>query len=95
MFGYQTVGELMKDFRNGIFPRITEDRQIANLSENTDKSGMKTKIDGQFTSDLYMKANTADMHEYYLNIRKYHKNTCRDFISYFRRFRGFLHKSSG
>ena len=87
MFGYQTVGELMKDFRNGIFPRITEDKQIENLSENSDKSGMKTLLDGQFTSDFYMKANTADMHDYYLNIRKYHKNTCRDFISYFKRFR--------
>ncbi|WP_458743412.1 hypothetical protein [Candidatus Nitrosocosmicus sp. T] len=67
--------------------RITKDKQIENLSENSDKMGMKTLLDGQFASDFYMKANTTDMHGYYLNIRGYHKNTCRDLISYFRRFR--------
>ena len=54
MFGYQTVGELMKDFRNGKFPRITEDKQIENLSENSDKSGLKTLLGAQFTSDFYI-----------------------------------------
>ena len=44
-------------------------------------------LEGGYNRDFYGRANTQDMHDYYLNIRKFHKNTCRDLISYFKRFR--------
>ena len=87
LLGFETLGQLTKELINGTFPHVTEDRQIANLSDNADKSGLKSILEGGYNTDFYLKANTQDMYNYYLNVRKFHKNTCRDLVSYFKRFR--------
>jgi intergrase/recombinase len=87
LLGFETLGQLTKGIVNGTFPHITEDSQIRNLSQNADSSGQKSVLEGGSNTDFYMKANTLDMHDYFLNVRKYHKNTVRDLISYFKRFR--------
>jgi hypothetical protein len=87
LLGFETLGQLTKELINGTLPHVTEDIQIASLSDNADKSGLKSIFEGGYNSDFYMKANTQDMNNYYLNVRKFHKNTCRDLVSYFKRFR--------
>ncbi|MDN5846263.1 MAG: hypothetical protein L0H53_08330 [Candidatus Nitrosocosmicus sp.] len=87
LLGFETMGQLAKEMVNGNFPHVSEDKQIMNLSDNSDKSGLKSVLEGGHNTDFYMKANTTDMNDYYLNIRKYHKNTGRDLVSYFKRFR--------
>ena len=66
---------------------LQKEKQIDNLYNNDDKSGQKSLLEGGYNRDFYERANTQDMYDYYLNIRKFHKNTCRDLISYFKRFR--------
>jgi intergrase/recombinase len=87
LLGFETLGQLTKNIINGTFPHVTEDIQIANLSDNADRSGLKSILEAGYSSDFYMKANTQDMYDYYLNVRRFHKNTCRDLVSYFKRFR--------
>ncbi len=87
LLGFDTLGQLTKELVNGTFPHITEDKQIDNLYKNDDKSCQKSLLEGGYNRDFYERANTQDMYDYYLNIRKFHKNTCRDLISYFKRFR--------
>ena len=87
LLGFETMGQLTKELINGSFPHISEDKQIINLSENNDTSGNKSILEGGGNTDFYMKVNTEDMYNYYLNIRKYHKNTARDLVSYFKRFK--------
>lgn len=87
MFGFSSVGEMFKGIINGTFPHVTEDKQIDNLAENQDPNNMKSLLEGGYNTDFYEKANSKDMYEYYFVIRKYHKNTARDFISYFKRYR--------
>ncbi len=87
MFGYDTSGQLMKDFINGKFPPLTEDGQINNLSQNADKSGMKSVLGGGYNKDFYENADTQSMYDYYYTVRKFHKNTCRDIVNYFKRHR--------
>src|SRR6188472_114466 len=71
LLGFETLGQLTKKIINGTFPHVTEDRQIANLTDNVDKSGLKSILEGSHSSDFYMKANTQDMYDYYLNVRKF------------------------
>lgn len=87
LLGFETLEQLTKELINGTFPHVTEDKQIANLTDNVDKSGLKSILEGGHNTDFYMKANTQDMYDYYLNVRKFHINTCRDLVSYFKRFR--------
>ena len=68
-------------------PQITEDRQIENLINNTQSNGLKSFLEGGNNRDFYEKADLNNMYNYYLNIRKFHPKTCRDLISYFKRFR--------
>jgi intergrase/recombinase len=87
MFGYDTAGQLIKDFINGTFPAISEDKQINALSNNEDKSGLNSVLEGGYNTDFYERADTKDMYDYYYTVRKYHKNTCRDLVNYFKRHR--------
>jgi hypothetical protein len=87
LFGFNSVNELVHDFIKGKFPQITEDRQIENLINNTQSNGLKSFLEGGTSRDFYKKADLNDMYNYYLNIRKFHPKTCRDLISYFKRFR--------
>lgn len=87
LLGFETLEQLTKEIMNGTFQHVTEDKQIANLTDNVDRSGLKSILEGGHNSNFYMKANTQDMYDYYLNVRKFHKNTCRDLVSYFKRFR--------
>lgn len=87
LFGFNTLNEMVHDFIKGNFPIVTEDRQIDNLFQNQQTGGLKSLLEGGNDRDFYEKADTNDMHNYYLHIRKFHPNTCRDLISYFKRFR--------
>ena len=87
LFGFNSINEMVHDFIRGKFPQITEDRQIDNLIDNTQSNGLKSVFEGGINRDFYEHADLNDMYNYYLNIRKFHRNTCRDLISYFRRFR--------
>ena len=87
LLGFDTLGQLTKELVNGTFPHVTEEKQIDSLYKNDDKSGQKSLLEGGYNRDFYEIANTQDMYDYYLNVRKFHKNTCRDLISYFKRFR--------
>ena len=78
---------MVHDFIKGQFPKVTEDRQIDNLFHNQQTGGLKSLLEGGSDRDFYEKADTKDMYNYYLHIRKFHPNTCRDLISYFKRFR--------
>ncbi|MDQ6723477.1 MAG: hypothetical protein M3Z01_04340, partial [Thermoproteota archaeon] len=87
LFGFNTLNEMVHDFIKGNFPIITEDRQIHNLFQNTQTGGLKSLLEGGSNREFCEKADTNDMYNYYLHIRKLHPNTCRDLISYFKRFR--------
>jgi intergrase/recombinase len=78
---------LVHEFIAGKFPQITEDRQIDNLISNTQSNGQKSVLEGGYNRDFYERADLNDMYNYYLNIRKFHPKTCRDLVSYFKRFR--------
>ena len=81
------MNEMVHDFIKGKFPQITEDRQIDNLIANTQSNCLKSILEGGNNRDFYERADVNDMHNYYLNIRKFHPKTCRDLVSYFKRFR--------
>ena len=81
---------MVQEFTKGKFPIVTEDKQIDNLYQNQQTRGIKSLLEGGNNRDFYEKADTKDMYNYYLNIRKFHPNTCRDIISYFKRFREFF-----
>ena len=87
LFGFNSINEMVHDFIRGKFPQITEERQIDNLIDNTQSNGLKSVLEGGINREFYERADLNDMYNYYLNIRKLHRNTCRDLISYFRRFR--------
>jgi intergrase/recombinase len=87
LFGFNSLNEMVREFTKGKFPVITEDKQIDNLYQNQQAGGIKSLLEGGRNTDFYERADTKDMHNYYLNVRKFHPNTCRDIISYFKRFR--------
>ncbi len=87
LFGFNTLNEMVHDFIKGLFPTLTEDRQIDNLYQNQQAGGLKSLLEGGNNREFYEKADIADMYNYYLHFRKFHPNTCRDLISYFKRFR--------
>jgi intergrase/recombinase len=87
LLGFETMGQLTKGIINSTFPHVTEDKQIMNLSDNADKSGLKSVLEGGDNTDFYKKVNSEDMYHYYLNIRRYQRTTARDLVSYFKRFR--------
>ncbi len=68
-------------------PFITEDKQIDNLLSNSQSNGLKSLMEGRNSHDFYQSADTNDLFNYYLDVRKFHQKTCRDLISYFRRFK--------
>ncbi len=87
LFGFSSLNEMVRDFTKSKFPVVTEDKQIDNLYQNQQTGGLKSLLEGGSNRDFYERADTNDMHKYYLNVRKFHPNTCRDIISYFKRFR--------
>jgi intergrase/recombinase len=87
LFGFNSVNEMVHAFIGGKFPQVTEDRQIDNLVSNTQANGQKSLLEGGYDRDFYMLADLNDMHNYYRNILRLHPKTCRDLVSYFRRFR--------
>lgn len=87
LYGFDSLNALVHDFIKGKFPFITEDRQIDNLLSNSQSNGLKSLLEGGNSHDFYQRADTSDMFDYYLKVRKFHQKTCRDLISYFRRFR--------
>jgi intergrase/recombinase len=87
LFGFNTLNEMVHDFIKGQFAKVTEDRQIDNLFHNQQTGGLKSLLEGGSDRDFYEKADTNDIYNYYLHVRKSHPNTCRDLISYFKRFR--------
>ncbi len=87
LYGYDSLNALVHEFIKGKYPLITEDRQIDNLLSNSQSNGLKSLLEGGNSHDFYQRADTIDMFNYYLNVRKFHQKTCRDLISYFRKFK--------
>jgi intergrase/recombinase len=87
LFGFNSVNEMVHAFIAGKFPQVTEDRQIDNLVSNTQANGQKSSLEGRYDRDFYVRADLNDMYDYYRNILGLHPKTCRDLVSYFRRFR--------
>ena len=87
LFGFNSINELVHEFIAGRFPQITEDKQIDNLIENTQSNGQRTILEVGNAGDFYKNVDLDDMYNYYQNIRGLHPKTCKDLISYFRRFK--------
>lgn len=87
LFGFSSLNEMVRDFTKSKFPVVTEDIQIDNLYQNQQSGGLKSLLEGGNNRDFYERVDTNEMHKYYLDVRKFHPNTCRDIISYFKRFR--------
>jgi intergrase/recombinase len=87
LFGFNSVNEMVHAFIVGKFPQITEEKQIDNLVTNTQANAQRSLLEGGYDHDFYMLADLDDMYNYYRNILRLHPKTCRDLVSYFRRFR--------
>ena len=87
LFGFNSINELVHEFIAGRFPQITEDKQIDNLIGNTQSNGQRTILEVGNAGDFYKNVDLDDMYNYYKNIRGLHPKTCKDLISYFRRFK--------
>ena len=87
LFGFNSINELVHEFIAGRFPLITEDKQIDNLIGNTQSNGQRTILEVSNAGDFYKNVDLDDMYNYYQNIRGLHPKTCKDLISYFRRFK--------
>ena len=87
LYGYETLGQLVKDFLNSKFPPITEDRQIQAMDNNVQGNGVKTLVNGQFEPTFYKSVDIDDMLNYLLTIRKFQKHSATCLVNYFRRFR--------
>jgi intergrase/recombinase len=87
LFGFNSINELVHEFIAGRFPQITEDKQIDNLIGNNQANGQRTVLEVGNPSDFYKNVDLDNMYNYYQNIRGLHPKTCKDLISYFRRFK--------
>jgi intergrase/recombinase len=87
LFGFNSINELVHEFIAGRFPQITEDKQIDHLIQNANTSGQRTILKNENRIDFYKNVDLDDMYNYYQIMRQLHPNTCRDLISYFKRFR--------
>src|SRR5712691_1952315 len=77
LYGFETLGALVADFLAGMFPVITEDRQIQSLDSNIQSNGMQTTVNGQFEPTFYKNIDLDDMLNYLLNIRKFRRMASR------------------
>ncbi len=87
LYGYETLGQLVRDFLTSKFPPITEDRQIQTMDNNIQANGLKTAINGPFEPSFYKYTDLEDMFSYLLTIRKYDKHNSRCLVNYFRKYR--------
>ena len=74
LYGYETLGQLVRDFLMSKFPPITEDRQIQAMDNNIHSNGLNTVINGPFEPTFYKNIDLEDMLNYLLTIRKYQKH---------------------
>jgi intergrase/recombinase len=86
IYGYQTLGQLVKDFLICKFLPITDDRQIEMMG-NDQSTGQRTMLLGSFGPSFYKNIDLEDMFKYFLKVRKLDDKHARDLVSYFRRFR--------
>jgi intergrase/recombinase len=87
LYGYDTLGQLVRDFLVAKFPPITEDRQIDAFGSNIQSNGTKTVTSGSFEPTFYKNVDLDDMLNYLLQIRRFENHNSRCLVSYFRRFR--------
>ena len=82
VYGYQTIGEIVKDFVAGKFPQVTDDKQIDMI--NKQATGQLTLVEGRFDPTFYKNINYEDMKRYFIQLRKYSPSYARQLVSYFR-----------
>jgi intergrase/recombinase len=87
LYGYETLGQLVKDFVVSKFPQLTEDRQIQHMDGNLQGNGLRTLVSGKFENTFYKGADLDDMLHYFLTIRRMQSKTAKGLVSYFRRYR--------
>lgn len=95
LYGYETAGQLFKDFIHSKFPVLTEDKQIDNLYQNQSGKSQQTYTIGDGGKEFYENVDLNDFYTYCLNVRKLSANTCRDIVSYFKRFRDQFFTDAG
>lgn len=86
IYGFETLGELVKDFTSGKFPQVLDDQEIQGIKENLQSSGQLTSLNGLPDNAFYKNVDYQDMHRYYEKLRKYSYGYARELTSYFRRY---------
>jgi intergrase/recombinase len=86
LYGYDTLGQLVRDFLVGRFPPITEDKQIDAFSNNLQSNGTKTVTNSSFDPTFYKHIDLDDMLNYLIQIRRFENHNSRCLVSYFKRF---------
>src|SRR5690349_306556 len=81
VYGFDTLGDLVKDFMAGKFPQVTDDKQIEIL--NKQASGQLTITE---SPTFYKSMDYQDMNRYYIQLRKYSPGYARQLVSYFRNY---------
>jgi len=65
LFSFNSINELVHEFIAGIFPQITEDKQIEKLIGNTHSNGPRTVLKAGNTFNFYKNVDLNDMYNYY------------------------------
>jgi intergrase/recombinase len=86
LYGLSSVNELIHEFIRGKFPQVTEDKQLSSLTSNNQTSGQKTLLE-RTGIEFFMLVDLDDLYNYYFKVLRLHPKTCRDLVSYFRRFK--------
>lgn len=82
-FGWQTLGDLVKDLIAGKIERMSADKEIEIMKTQTQASGMLTAQLGDY-SEFYKKIDYEDLRQWLKN--NYHERTARSYCNYLLRY---------
>ena len=82
-FGWQTLGDLVKDLIAGKIERMSADKEIEIMKTQTQASGLLTAQLGDY-SEFYKKIDHEDLGQWLRN--NYHERTARSYYNYFLRY---------
>lgn len=85
LFGFETMGNLSRDFILGKFPPITEEKQIEGLTTNNNNNSL-TNIDGMFTETFYKNIDYDRMRVFYIENVKHSESYASSLVNYFKNY---------
>jgi intergrase/recombinase len=85
IYGYQTIGELIRDFIKSKFPPIHDDEELKSMKSNLQQNGQWTSLSGSYPSFLN-NIDYDEMLKFYVNNLRLNNKSGRDLVSYFRRY---------